>query len=272
VQSHRTTRCPACGGEVHAIAGRCKHCKHDLVQFRAQQALRELPQQAPPRPGPQQPINGTPPAGMPQAARAPQPQPRPQPQPQSQPQAYFAPIPRRRRWPIWVGGAALFLLGLSAGVMIERWHGPAGEQTSAVTPASAPTPEMVPAPMPSNPLMPSNPTPVPPSSPPSSGSASADDVTAFIDRFGRAFCDKAIQCGLFEESNRALCESAVSQSRDPNAGAKLAAGDCNFDPTAADRCLSSITGASCDPTTSTDQMATLLATSMLECERAYSCH
>ncbi|MBZ0235260.1 MAG: prepilin peptidase, partial [Deltaproteobacteria bacterium] len=28
------TACPACGGQIHPIAGRCKHCKADLTRLR----------------------------------------------------------------------------------------------------------------------------------------------------------------------------------------------------------------------------------------------
>jgi hypothetical protein len=31
--------CPVCGGKIHPIAGRCKHCKSDLVALRAAQAV-----------------------------------------------------------------------------------------------------------------------------------------------------------------------------------------------------------------------------------------
>jgi hypothetical protein len=31
--------CPVCGGKIHPIAGRCKHCKSDLVSLRAAQAI-----------------------------------------------------------------------------------------------------------------------------------------------------------------------------------------------------------------------------------------
>lgn len=39
------TPCPLCGGLIHPVAGRCKHCKEDLTQFRAgrPQAAAELP-------------------------------------------------------------------------------------------------------------------------------------------------------------------------------------------------------------------------------------
>jgi hypothetical protein len=51
--------CPVCGGLIHPIAGRCKHCKTDLSAFRAQrpQAAAQLPALAqraePPPPHPQ---------------------------------------------------------------------------------------------------------------------------------------------------------------------------------------------------------------------------
>src|SRR5215207_126382 len=37
--------CPLCGGLIHPVAGRCKHCKEDLTQFRAgrPQAAAALP-------------------------------------------------------------------------------------------------------------------------------------------------------------------------------------------------------------------------------------
>lgn len=269
VQSSRTTRCPACGGEVHAIAGRCKHCKHDLVQFRAQQALaaqapqvqqvqQPQPQARAPRPVP---VNGTPPVGVAPTQRPP-----------AMHQAPYPVAAPRRRWPLWVGGAALFLLGLSAGVMIERWRTPDAEAaaTSEVSPAAS-SPRLVPDSIPTDPILP-DPSPAPPpNTTPAPPSGGVNDVTAFIERFGTLFCDKAIECGLFESSNRGLCEAAVAQSRDPNASAKLARGDCTFNASAASRCLATIENASCDPSIGADQMATLLATSMLECERAYSC-
>ena len=34
----KTISCPLCGGEIHAIAGRCKHCKADLVELRERAA------------------------------------------------------------------------------------------------------------------------------------------------------------------------------------------------------------------------------------------
>ena len=49
--------CPVCGGLIHPIAGRCKHCKTDLSAFRAQrpQAAAQLPALAQ-RPEPALPI------------------------------------------------------------------------------------------------------------------------------------------------------------------------------------------------------------------------
>jgi hypothetical protein len=34
----KTVPCPLCGGDIHAIAGRCKHCKADLVDLRERAA------------------------------------------------------------------------------------------------------------------------------------------------------------------------------------------------------------------------------------------
>jgi hypothetical protein len=55
--------CPLCGGLIHPVAGRCKHCKEDLTQFRAgrPQAAAALP-----------PLNGAGSQPVPVPAPAPQ--------------------------------------------------------------------------------------------------------------------------------------------------------------------------------------------------------
>jgi len=49
--------CPLCGGLIHPVAGRCKHCKEDLTQFRAgrPQAAAALPPLVAPH-APSQPV------------------------------------------------------------------------------------------------------------------------------------------------------------------------------------------------------------------------
>lgn len=34
-----TAHCPACGGEIHPLAGRCKYCKADLARLRSQESV-----------------------------------------------------------------------------------------------------------------------------------------------------------------------------------------------------------------------------------------
>jgi hypothetical protein len=69
----RTTSCPICRGEIHSIAGRCKHCKADLVELR-DHAARAARAQAlgatvpPPPPGRLAPPAPWPPPGAPPPA------------------------------------------------------------------------------------------------------------------------------------------------------------------------------------------------------------
>jgi hypothetical protein len=61
----KTISCPLCGGEIHAIAGRCKHCKADLVELRERAArmarAQALGATVPPPPRPRAPT--APPSG-----------------------------------------------------------------------------------------------------------------------------------------------------------------------------------------------------------------
>jgi hypothetical protein len=105
-------RCPACGGAIHAIASRCKHCKAPLAAANAPASVA-----APPPPAPTVAAVVT-----------------------------TAPASWSGRWPLVVAAVALLAIGVSLGVLLEQWR-----QSSTATPRESPratTPRMVPDRMP----------------------------------------------------------------------------------------------------------------------------
>jgi hypothetical protein len=306
VRSANITRCPLCGGDVHAVAGRCKHCKQDLVELRARQALAAAPPAARPSnaaPGPapapaagpppsapvapaapaprSDPAAGTPPNGTaaagtrstarPEPAARNQPAPAPAPAPRPAPIATRPPRVRGswwNRWPLVAGGAALFLLGLAAGMMFERSRAaaPASEPIPA---AGAATPRPMPEPMPTTPLP--LPTPAPAPAPDDLPGAPAAGIDEFTTRLGATLCDKAVDCGLFPASNRGDCVEVVDQGFDPDAASRVAAGECRFDRAAAAGCLEIIDRLGCDAGAGIDTLLGALSGKLRECERAFQC-
>src|SRR5688500_18638884 len=180
----KTSWCPVCRGEIHAIAGRCKHCKADLVDIR-ERASRAARAQAmgavvpplprppmmaavqvtpptaaapPPQPPPppvmegaatwvdSPPPAGTPPRGTPEVA--------PPQTADTWPQPYQAGPPPHarsswsRRWPLLVSAVALLAIGISIGMLAERWrHGQADSGDGRMKSAST-RPHQVPDHMP----------------------------------------------------------------------------------------------------------------------------
>jgi hypothetical protein len=233
----KTISCPLCGGEIHAIAGRCKHCKADLVDLR-ERAARHARAQAmgatvPPSPrsraytAPPVPRAPTQPLGSPSGVMAAVPPPAPyeavgpgpehdhattlvnqpgdEPRPSGElrvsPSAEFrvpdypvpdyrppessrphgAPPPNgapyglgfaggrphrvstwSRRWPLVVSAVALLAIGISIGVLAERWRRQAerGGDSKARQSHVSRQPGMIPDHMP-QPLMPAPPAPRP---------------------------------------------------------------------------------------------------------------
>jgi hypothetical protein len=212
----KNTSCPICRGEIHAIAGRCKHCKSDLVDLRerasriarAQAMGATVPPApyplAPPGPGPRPATIPPPPHGpfppregpitLQFAAVEPdhtstlvdhpaEPAPfAPDPPPSRLPTHGGAPSfglgfagarpPRgstwSRRWPFVVSAVALLAIGISIGVLAERWRRDADGRVQGPVRQSRVTrsPVMVPDHMP-QPLIPGphSPRPVEPAVP-----------------------------------------------------------------------------------------------------------
>jgi hypothetical protein len=339
----KTMPCPICRGEIHAVAGRCKHCKTDLVELR-ERAMRAARAQAmgatvPPRPmSPPPPTMSSPPSPSPQHqaipapfplsplhtdVEAPQPQPQPQPQndtmaapppPQwGEPPAYFGPevVSVRqqpsawsRRWPMVVSAVALLAIGVSLGMLAERWRtgGSRSNGDGRMRNAST-TPRMVPDHMP-KPLLPgpSAPRQVPdprapdPTSPPSAqiapqapnmfggpspspspvpggpqGGGDAGAFRAFTASLTDSLCTKLGECGA-DSGTQSICRAFAQQLDPEDAAAKVASGECSFNQKAADACLRAVSALRCDTAAATGMMDWLSQSQQVtECAEAYTC-
>ncbi|MCL4222849.1 MAG: hypothetical protein KJZ91_00080 [Myxococcales bacterium] len=149
------TSCPACGGPVHPIAGRCKHCKADLTRLRtagpggaARPRLVALGGGAAPAPV----TPGAPAA----AAAASTPRGAPPVHEPGAPDVAHADAPRASwssRWPLLVAAVAVVAILISVGILVlggdeprrdgaRRFDGPAPERTPTdpMTPRVAPVP------------------------------------------------------------------------------------------------------------------------------------
>ena len=321
----KTTWCPVCRGEIHAIAGRCKHCKADLVDLRerASRAARAHAMGAVVPPPPPAPIGGqiTPPS-----AAAPPPMPPPMmvesatwvdpsppamssgtpplgtpevgpPQADAWQQGYLAPPPSRsswsRRWPLLVSAIALLAIGISIGMLAERWRqGRGGSEDGRVKNAST-SPHQIPDNMPL-PLLPGPgapkqidpdqsspavPDPVPsPANPgsrfggidPSAGDAGA--FKTFTASLTDSLCKKMSECGVIDSATQSVCQAFAQQFDPGDAAAKVARGECSFNKRAADACLRAVADLRCDAAGSGDMMDLLSKSNQVgECAQAYVC-
>ncbi len=286
--------CPVCGGAIHPIAGRCKHCKADLVKLReqAEQAARAARMNAPAvmpagyRGGA---AEKQAPAAQPAEASGPARPPANPGAPTGLPPGYY-PQPRStwaQRWPYAVGAVALLAIGLSLGMLAR---GPADEDEESGLRKSEPatTPRMVPDHMP-DPLLPGPapapnrgprsslpppgwgpPNTTPPFSPPDPGSAPA--VNQFAVALTSTVCAKLSDCGVIDTFSQVLCQELAQSAEDPDAEARVRRGECSYNQSAAVACLDTIRGLSC-----TVQPADVMdwldhAGSLAECTTAYVCN
>ena len=337
----KTIWCPVCRGEIHAIAGRCKHCKADLVDLRERAsrvaraqaigavvpplprppthvaAVQVTPptQAAPPPPptitetaaptwvdAPPAMVGGTPPRGTPEVA----PPPAMEDAWQQQYQAGPPPNARSswsRRWPLVVSAVALLAIGISIGMLAERWRqGHGGSDDGRVKNAST-SPHQVPDNMPlpllpgpgqphqidpdqGNPANPMAPDPVPVPSPnnpgsrfgmgggadPGAGVGDAGAFRTFTASLTESLCKKLSECGVIDSTTQSVCQ-AFAQEFDPeDAAAKVARGECSFNQRAADACLRAVADLRCDAAGGGDMMDLLKNTNQVgECAQAYVC-
>ena len=334
----KTTWCPVCRGEIHAIAGRCKHCKADLVDLRERasraaraQAMGAVVPPLPPRPPmamaavqvtpptaaappPEQPppvmesaatwvdspppaiSSGTPPRGTPEV---------PPPQmAEAWPTPYQAgppPLARSswsRRWPLMVSAVALLAIGISIGMLAERWRQGQSSAGDGRMKSASTSPHQVPDHMPL-PLLPGpgaprqiDPDPgqgspgaqtpqVPPPGNPGSrfggGSdpGSGGDATAFrtfTTSLTESLCKKLSECGVIDSTTQSVCQAFAEEFDPEDAAGKVARGECSFNQRAADACLRAVADLRCDAAGGGDMMDLLKNTNQVgECAQAYVC-
>jgi hypothetical protein len=269
------TACPACGGPVHPIAGRCKHCKADLTRLRAGHAPVAAPAVARPAlvalGGGNGSGNGHGP-GHGQAAPAgswPTPLGMPPPGPASTTTVSAAthtpgddtPSTWSTRWPLLV--AALAIVAIVASVAMLLFGGNNDEKTgSKAKRNNGPAPELMPtdpgahqvAPNggqfdPNDPALPTptipDPAPPPPPAPtPPSPSANLPrDIEDFMRQSATALCERVTSCGGFDETVTTLCQMAPSMI--PQMASQLESMCPDFDGTAARECVDSLSRFPC---------------------------
>ncbi len=117
--------CPLCGGLIHPVAGRCKHCKQDLSALRAGR-----PAAAAPLPALQL---GAAPIAVPAVVKDAGSQPILPPRPTAT--RATTPEPRTARWPMVV--IALAVIAIAGAVVIMVWpqHDPSSQHTLQPPPA-----------------------------------------------------------------------------------------------------------------------------------------
>ena len=291
--------CPLCGGLIHPIAGRCKHCKADLTSYRAARpaAAAPLPALGQPSPANGHPGHGGP---LPAAAHAVLP-PRPT-------AAGTTARPTGRAWRSWpVLVIVLATVAIVAAAVLMVW--PAGHrrdskkalqpppapermdtQTPAIIPGSDPRPPRAPSPSsaPDDPWATPNRTPSDP--PPSAGPAPADpsaqndddsDDTDALDPIAppaqaghRApldrrstlvlamtlrLCHKVVECGNADPMMQSACDAIAGMSDALPASCP-----------AAERCLRRIDAMTCSSRPDATQPFALLA-QFRDCADAARC-
>lgn len=334
VVGSQLSRCPTCGGEVHAVAGRCKHCKEDLVAWRAKLAIANAAASAPQRQTP----NGDPSVqqvpeqvqgplarqGQVQAptqapTHAPRRAPTHAPEQARGRASTQAPVSSRsnaksgivpwwKRWPVWAGALAIFLLGLSTGMLIERMRAApepvasneattdSRDTASAFGTAPMPTDPLPSTPTPSIPAPsapgPSTPAPSPPRSTtpdpfglgpsptkpapqlgnPANPSSNPDRTVAFVGEAVDAGCEKLVSCNVVAGLSKQMCKSMVKDLGVAEAQDKLASGNCSVNRQAANQCLSRIKALECSSVSAdVSRLSSLVAGPLLACAESITC-
>jgi len=292
------TACPVCGGAIHPIAGKCKHCKTDLVKLRRQhQAAAGTP--APPQPGrpysappraTTAPVNGNHGAAPTPIIIAP---------PIATPDPHLVSLPptsRRgawsRTWPIVVAVIAAAAIVISVILLLtgDGRHHDSG--TQRVVPPPAPDRMNTdPLPDPTDPWQgapgaapnsapgaaPSAPNNAPaapaPPTPPAASAVPAPEkwnTVAF-----EAMCQRFSTCGHTDPQLRNVCNdlSAAVTFSDDETLQRIARGECTYDRTKAASCLASIERFPC-PQQGTADLAALSQslTGLTDCAEALACH
>lgn len=266
------TACPACGGPVHPIAGRCKHCKADLTRLRAGQAPIAAPAAARPALVALGGGNGS---GNGHTAAAPAPAGAwPTPlgtSPLSTATASAAthtpgddtPSAWSTRWPLLVAGLAIVAIIASVAMLLfggnddekkeskaRRFNGPAPElmPTDPGAHQVAPNggsidPNDPSLPRPTIPDPAPAPAPSPAPSPPPPSAHAPRDIEDFMRQSATALCERVTSCGGFDETVTTLCQMAPSMI--PQMADQVEAMCPDFDGGAARECVDSLSRFPC---------------------------
>ncbi len=177
------------------------------------------------------------------------------------------PVVIESRWPIWAGAIAIFLLGLSAGMLIER-----GGPSTAKEPAPHSSTQKNPTinqehprrssksdREPGQPQIPRFPTnrrraqltPLPPPMTRNDKARRSAPVPgtgfAFIEQLITGGCKKAISCGVIPSQGEPICHKMLGEmvNRQSDFKRKLDAGDCAYNSSAAQKCLAAVDQLDC---------------------------
>ena len=209
--------CPICGGAIHPIAGRCRHCKTDLVSLKARA------HSAPPMPvSPAAPTHQrVPPGSVPYPTGAPH---------RSHSAADYASAPQSspttrhtpntyvgstwsRRWPMLVVGIATAAIVTSVVLLILQSTAE-GSHNNVKTSQARPSPRAVPDTMPTPTLpQPQRGTPAPPpqtqpSPPKGTGPIPRD---RFLSTVLDAACERMSACGVSDHMTQTVCHGLGNQ-------------------------------------------------------------
>jgi hypothetical protein len=290
--------CLACGELVHRVAGRCKHCRADLVALRleaAKEARRRAAAAAAtivdapavtvtPEPTP---LGRVPEQAAPASARRAR-----------------TPMSRRMRLTLMAAIAVLVLgAGAAGGVLAQRYYGgsngdaQAGEQddgddspadhkpatadthTSGGNPLSHMLGSKDPDPDPVDPTDPGDPDPAPQpqhvAPPIHHRSGGAPTIDQFGQQLGDTLCQKLTECGVMSQLGAGAadtCSMLAGVLQDPDAAEKVKNGECHYDASAAGACLDALDGMRCDAANADPSAMLALAEQMSSCTSAIQCN
>ncbi len=251
--------CQVCGGSIHPLAGRCKHCKADLSKQRDAEARARRAAAA-------TPVPTTTPASSPQPAKAPTPRASSQPAPMPGGYHHQPAVGWRRRWPIAVAAVALVAISFSAGMLIERSRGGDKTKSDSDVENSADTPDAT------NPKLGGPGGKKNSSQPQASLPTTAPAAEKFQGVVIATVCSRLHSCGMLNAFSKQMCEEMAAKASDPKAASKIQSGKCSYNKSAASACLASIKQLKCDMKSSNVMDWVDSAGKLVDCTSAYRCN
>ncbi len=294
--------CPSCQEPVHPVAGRCKHCRADLVALRAEAMAARKRATAEARAAAATPLRVAmlEPAARPPAAA------------KSGSAGAARSVSSRR---LMLLAAAVLFVGVAGGVVAQKVYarGSAASVPAvrhAIDPIAAQPPDrdrardfqdpfpapldpsFVPDPDPGQgqgsggnfmdpydmlkrmmPMLPGAPGNLPAPRAPGSPPPDVNDVQLFVPALVDMICDKLTQCGLFEAATAGMCKMMASSLQDDETVERVRRGECHYDADAARQCLAAVGGMTCDNAADPGQMLGLmtLTDQIVSCSRTLDC-